>query len=347
MVNQINTLKKEQEMKKIVTGMMIAALLVLAACGSDSNSDSDREIDTIVFADAGWDSIRIHNSIAQTIIEEGYGYDTEVTVGSSPATLLGLREGDIHAYTEIWTDNMKEAYEEAIESGDILRVSTNFNDNEQGLYVPTYVIEGDPARGIEPMAPDLRYLEDLKEYPEVFEDPEDPGRGRLINSPSGWLTADLVDAKFELYGLDETFNNFSPGSDAASVADLSAAYERGDAWVGMTWSPTWVTAQYDLTLLEEPPYDEEIWNETKATAFPPADVVVGVHKDLPEQAPDVTEFLRNYETSTALTEEALIYMSENDASPEEAAEWWMKEHEDLWTSWVPEDVAEDVKASME
>src|SRR5690625_1752882 len=102
MVNQINTLKKEQEMKKIVTGMMIAALLVLAACGSDSNSDSDREIDTIVFEDTGWDSIRIHNSIAETIIEEGYGYDTEVTVGSSPATLLGLREGDIHAYTEIW-----------------------------------------------------------------------------------------------------------------------------------------------------------------------------------------------------------------------------------------------------
>src|SRR5690625_1231338 len=146
--------------------------MILSACGSSDNGD----IETIVFADAEWDSIRVHNHIAQTIIEEGYGYDTDVTAGSTAATVQGLREGDINAYTEIWTDNIKEVYEDAVDSGDIVKVSTNFSDNDQGLYVPTYVIEGDEERGIEPMAPDLRTVEDLKDYPDVFEDPEDPGR---------------------------------------------------------------------------------------------------------------------------------------------------------------------------
>ncbi|MFA1819877.1 ABC transporter substrate-binding protein [Virgibacillus oceani] len=345
-------------MKKLLFLLSAAALMVLAACGGDSESERDSgtndeagsnggDIDTIVFADAGWDSIRVHNSIAQMIIEEGYGFDTDVTAGSTAATIQGLRDGDINAYTEVWTDNIREVHEEAVEAGDYEVVSTNFDDNDQGLYVPTYVIEGDSERDIEPMAPDLRTVEDLKNFPEVFEDPEDPERGRVINAPSGWAVADHIDDKFEVYGLDETLNNFMPGSDAAIVADLASAYEGGEAWVGYYWSPTWVTAEFDLTLLEEDPYDEETWNETRATEFPPNDVVVAVHKDLPDQAPDVVEFLSNYETSTELTEEALVYMDENDASPEEAAIWWMNEHENLWTGWVSEEVAEDVKAAMQ
>ncbi|GGJ71309.1 ABC transporter substrate-binding protein [Virgibacillus salexigens] len=335
-------------MKKILYLFFAAILIVLSACGSsDSGSASEQGIDTITFADAGWDSIKVHNSIAQTIIEEGYGYQTDVTSGSTAATFQGLRDGDINVYMEVWTDNIKEIYGEAMDTGDIEKLSTNFDDNTQGLYVPTYVIEGDPERGIEPLAPDLKTVEDLKKYPEVFEDPEDPGRGRIINAPSGWAVAEAIDAKFEAYGLEETMNNFMPGSDAAIVADLTDAYEAGRGWVGYYWSPTAVTAKYDLTLLEEPAYDEETWNETKTTEFPPNDVVVAVHKDMPEQASEVVEFLKNYETSSELTEEALSYMDENNASAEEAANWWMKEHEDIWTSWVSEDIANKVKDAMQ
>ncbi|WP_163971391.1 ABC transporter substrate-binding protein [Oceanobacillus halotolerans] len=338
-------------MKKLILLFSATILVVLAACGGgDEGSESDEsgggDIDTIVLADAGWDSIRVHNSIAQKIIEDGYGYDTDVTAGSTAATIQGHREGDIDVYMEVWTDNVKEVYEEAIDAGDFENVSVNFDDNVQGLYVPTYVIEGDEERGIEPAAPDLRTVEDLKNYPEVFEDPEDPGRGRVINAPSGWAVQEHIDAKFDLYGLEETMNNFAPGSDAAIVADLTDAYEAGEPWVGYYWSPTAVTAKFDLTLLEEPEYDQEVWEETKGTEFPPNDVVVTVYKDLPDQAPEVVDFLSNYETSNDLTEEALSYMDENEASAEEAAIWWMNEHEDLWTSWVPEEIAEKVKEAM-
>lgn len=317
-------------------------LIFLAAC----SSDADGKLDKIIFADAGWDSIRVHNFIAGKIIEEGFGYDTDVTAGSTAATVQGLREGDINVYMEIWTDNIKEVYEEAIDSGDIVRTSTNFADNDQGLYVPTYVIEGDPERGIEPMAPDLRTVEDLKKYPDIFPDPEKPGRGRIINGPSGWAVEETITQKFETYGLGETMENFIPGSDSAAVADLVKAYESGKAWVGYYWSPTWVTAKYDLTLLEEPAFDQEIWDENRGTTFPPNDVVVAVHKDMPEQAPEVVEFLEKYETSNDLTEEALNYMEEHDASAEEAAIWWMKEHEDVWTAWVSDDIAGKVKDTL-
>lgn len=331
-------------MRKFTAIILASIVLVLAACGGD-NADGD--IETIIFADAGWDSIRVHNHIAQKIIEEGYGYKTDVTSGSTATTIQGLRTGDINVYTEVWTDNIKDLYEEAIDAGDIVKLSVNFDDNDQGLYVPRYVIEGDAERGIEPLAPDLKTVQDLAKYPEVFEDPEDPGRGRIINAPSGWAVLDHLSEKIVTYGLNEMYNDFSPGSDAAIVTSLIDAYNKGEGWVGYYWSPTAITAQYDLVLLEEDPYDEEQWLEDKSTTFPPNDVVVAVHKDFPEQAPDVTEFLKNYQTSSALTEDALEYMEENDADEEEAALWWMKEHEDVWTSWVSDEVAEKVKKALD
>lgn len=330
-------------MKKSLLLIITALVVVLGGCSDSSSND---KIDEIVFADAGWDSIRFHNSIAQKILEDGYGYETKVTSGSTAVTLQALREGDVNVYMEVWTDNVKELYKEMTDAKDIVSLSTNFNDNTQGLYVPTYVIEGDAERGIEPLAPDLKTVEDLKKYPEVFQDPEDSNKGRIIGAPTGWAVGETLTEKVESYGLDDTYNYLSPGSDSSAVATLVDAYEAGDAWVGYYWSPTWVTAKYDMTLLKEPKYDEATWNKNKMTEFPPNDVVVAVNKDLPDQAPEVVEFLKNYETSSDLTEEALKYMNENEASAEEAAVWWMKKHEDLWSKWVPEDVAKKVKESL-
>jgi len=329
--------------RKILITVFSITLLALAAC---SGGADEGEIETIVFADAGWESIRVHNSIAQTIIENGFGYDTDVTAGSTAATFQGLREADINVYMEVWTDNIKEMYAEGIDSGDVIQMSVNFDDNDQGLYVPSYVIEGDPERDIEPLAPDLKTVEDLKKYPEVFEDPEDPGKGRILNAPSGWELSKNIDEKFDFYELDETYNNFMPGSDSAIITSLVDAYNKGEGWVGYYWAPTSITAKYDLILLEEADYDPEIWDENSGTEFPPNDVVVAVHKDLPNQAPEVTEFLENYETSSELTEAALLYMEENDADHEEAAKWWMKEYEDIWTEWVSEEVVEKVKEAL-
>ena len=40
---------------------------------------------------------------------------------------------------------------------------------------------------------------------------------------------------------------------------MISAIERGEPWVGYNWEPTWVMGLYDMTLLEDEPYDEEKW----------------------------------------------------------------------------------------
>jgi ABC-type proline/glycine betaine transport system substrate-binding protein len=102
---------------------------------------------------------------------------------------------------ETWTDNLA-TYDEDIEEGSIVELSVNYADNAQGFYVPRYVIEGDSERGIEPSAPDLKTVEDLLNYSDVFKDPEDPSKGRIYGAISSWEVDQIMRNKCAYYGLD-------------------------------------------------------------------------------------------------------------------------------------------------
>lgn len=299
--------------------------------------------ETIVFGDSGYDSIRFHSYVAGIIIEEGYGYDINMVTGSLPVILMGQRHSDIDVVMEYWTENIADIYYEAIEAGDIIEVGVNFNDNAQGFYVPAYVIEGDSERGIEPMAPDLKTVKDLADYWQLFEDEEDPSKGRIYGSPPGWVVDEIMRTKIKTYGLDEYYNYFSPGSDTALSAAIVAAYERGEAIVAYYWEPTWLVGMLDIILLEDEPYSEELWNNGYACEFQSMDITIGVNADIPNQTPELVEFLSKYHTNSELTSEALAYMMENDTDVKDAAIWFLKNKEDVWTQWVSEDVAQKVK----
>src|SRR5690625_3329158 len=185
-------------------------VLVIVGCNNDAKADGP-----IVFASDAWASDRFYNEIAQFIIENGYGYETDQVTGTTAAFLAGMAKNEVDVHMEMWSQNVGENYQEYLDNGDIQLLSINFDDNNQGFYVPTYIIEGDSERNIEPMAPDLQYISDLPRYWELFKDPEDPSKGRLIGWLSGVQTDETLFEAFEYYGLDETFNYFRPGSESA------------------------------------------------------------------------------------------------------------------------------------
>ena len=179
-----------------------------------------------------------------------------------------------------------------------------------------------------------------------FLNPEEPNKGRIYGSPPGWAVDEILSIKMETYNLTEDYNYFRPGSDTALSTSIARAFERGEPWVGYYWEPTWIIGSYDMTLLEEPPYTDAGWNDGFNGEFPAVKVTVGVNKKLPEIAPEVVDFLSNYTTSSAITSDALAYMIENDVEAEEAAKYFLESYVDLWTSWVPTEVAEKVKEAL-
>lgn len=329
-------------MKRAVSILLLITIILTTIVGCSKEAKTDR---VISFADAGWDSIRFHNAVAATIIEELWGYSwTEIT-GSTPVTHQGLLSGEIDVHMEIWSANIA-SYEEDKAEGRFQELSTNFNDNYQGIYVPRYVIEGDPERGIEPLAPDLKYVWDLKDYPHIFKDDENPGMGRIYGAIPGWEVDQILYNKYLHYGLDENFIYFRPGSDASLAAAITAAYERGEPIAAYYWEPTWLLGMYDMVLLQDEPYNPDTYLEGE-TEIPPINVTIGVSNDFYQEGhEEVVEFLSNYQTSSALTSEALAYMQETGADYIDTAKWFLQEHSELIDQWLKPEDAEKIKASL-
>ncbi len=66
-----------------------------------------------------------------------------------------------------------------------------------------------------------------------------------------------------------------------------------------------------------------------------------------ETAPEVVEFLKNYQTSTEITSELLAYMQDNDLDIDKTVNWFFNEYEELWTSWVPEDIEIKIREALD
>lgn len=300
----------------------------------------------LVMADLGWESAQVHNRIAAFIIENGYGYKVEYIAGETVPMFAGLARGDIDITMEIWVDNQQEAFDKAIAEGKVIDLGSNFPDSWQGWLVPAYVIKGDPARGIKPMAPDLKSVSDLPKYKDIFKDPEDPAKGVFYSCIAGWECEKINEKKFAAYGLNDTYNIFLPGSGAALVASLAGAYKKGEPWFGYYWAPTWVLGSYDMIPLDEPAYDKGVFESTGKCAYPSVKVNIAVNSSMTRKAPDVVEFLKKYETTQAHANKFLAYMKDNEATTEQAAEWFLKNYDDLWTGWVSADIAAKVKKAL-
>ncbi len=329
-------------MKRILSAVLALVMAVSFCVGLSGCGEEKREI---VFADVGWDSVRFHNAVAGFVAEAAYGYSWRELPGSTPIMHEALKKGEIDVNMEEWTDNIS-TYDDDLAAGTFHDLGTNFGDNIQGFYVPRYVIEGDPERGIEPLAPDLKTVQDLKKYPQIFPDDENPGKGRIYGAIPGWEINEIMKRKVEYNGLDQSYIYFQPGSDSALAAAFTSAYEKGQPIVGYYWEPTWMLGKYDMVLLDDSPYIDDENYKAGRTACPSVDVTIGVSNQFYEEEPEFCAFLTNYETSSALTSKALAHMQETGDNYVETAKWFLTEHSEMIDEWLPEDKAASVKKEL-
>lgn len=343
-------------MKQILrlTSYALVALVVIALMGGLTPASAKK---TIIFADFGWDSAQVHNRIAGIIIEKGLGYPIKFVQGETimlNTALIQAKGGEApNVNMETWTENWQELYDEGLAKGKdtshnqgFVNLGSNFPNSVQGWYVPRYMIEGDTKRGIKATAPDLKSVSDLPKYWKLFKDPEDPRKGRFYSCIPGWSCALVNEKKFKAYGIEKYYNIMQPGSGPALAASMETAYKRGKPWLGYYWAPTWVLGKLDMVQLEEPKFDQKIWESTKACEYPAVKCDIIVHKKLPKEAPEVVAFLKKYETTLDINNKFLAYMKDNKAKTDEAAVWFLKNYQNLWTKWVSSDVAAKVKAAI-
>lgn len=319
--------------KKTLLGLFLSAGLLGGTMTSAQAAGWCESGKPVKFAGLNWESGMLLTDLMQIILKNGYGCETDSLPGNSITMEQALANNDIQIFSEEWIGR-SDAWNKAAAANKVVGVGAPIVGATEGWYVPRFVIEGDKARNIEAKAPNLKAVTDLAQYAEVFRDPEEPGKGRFYNCPAGW-TCELENSEMlKKYGLEDKFTNFRPGTGPALDAAVLSSYKRKKPILFYYWSPTPLMGQADLVKLDEPGVNKDV------------KIQVGLSRAFHDQAPELVAVLEKVNLPIDLLNQNLAKMAKEKLTSEQLAKAFLKEHPEVWTTWVSEDAAKKVQAAL-
>ncbi len=332
-------------MRKLLASSALAAGL-LTIGGSAFAADCG----TVTIANMNWQSAEVLASIDKFILTEGYGCDAELVVGDTVPSLTSMIEkGEPDVAPEGWVDLLPDVVNKGIADGKIVSVSEALSDGAvQGWFIPKYLADAHP---------DIKTIADALEHPELFPAPEDASKGAVHNGPQGWGGTVVTAQFFKAYEAEKKgFVLVDTGSAAGLDGSLAKAYERKEGWVGYYWAPTAILGKYEMVKLEYGvPHDEAEWKrcntvaecpDPKPNEWPRDSVQTLVTTQFAERAGPALDYLKARSWSNDTVNKLLAWMTDNQATGEEGAEYFLENNEDIWIKWVTPEVAEKVKSAL-
>lgn len=304
----------------------------------------------IRFAGVNWESGEFITAVMQEIIERGYGCVTETVPGNTVTLEQALANDDIHILAEEWVSR-SDVWKKAAAQGAVKAIGHPFTEAREGWYVPDYMVHGPQA-----VAAGLNSVGQLADprYVALFRDPEQPGKGRFLNCPSGWTCEGVNSAKLKAYGLIGAYVDFRPGTGPAMDAAITAAYAQKQPILFYYWSPSPIAGRLKLVQLKEPPWSAACWADltskdgrhTQGCAAPPADVAYGVSMPFAARAPAIAAMLAKATFPIDDLNANLVRRADGKLTARAQAVWFLKAHPDLWRQWVDAATADRISASL-
>lgn len=331
-------------MKKLT----LAATLVASGL---AGSAAFAECGSIQMAEFNWASGELMANVDKIILEEGYGCDITLVIGGTTAIFAGMNEkGSPQVAGEQWVNSVRELLDPAMEEGRLIAVNTApILGLGEGWWIPPYTAAAHP---------EYTTVLDWIEHPELFPSAEDPSKGAFVGCPAGWGCQHVNLNLFEAFGMEEKgWVLVDPGSAAGLDGSIAKANERGENWFGYYWSPTSIIGKYDL---QPVPYGVEYlgndyWDscisqeecvDPQPTSYVKSEVFTIVTDEFSQGNEDINAYLAARIFPGNVMGSMLVYMADEQAAGEDAAIEFLIQYEDLWTGWVPGEVAEKIKAAL-
>ncbi|TPJ18926.1 ABC transporter substrate-binding protein [Mesorhizobium sp. B2-7-3] len=321
-----------------ILGALLGGSAAQAACG---------DITLAVFS---WQSAEAMSNVDQFILNNGYGCNATTVAGDTVPTIIAMIEkGEPDISSESTPSHLGNAYKKGVEEKRISEIGTAISDGvTSGWYIPKYLADAHP---------DIKTVDDALTHPDLFPAPEDPSKGGILQGPQGWGDTVVTSQLFKAFDAEKKgFVLVPAGSAAALDGSITKAYEGRKGFIASYWSPTSLLVKYPMVRLEGPRDDAE-WArctsvqdcpDPKPNYWKPAEMVtLATSKFTARDDVDaVKEYIAKRSWTQAEVSEVMLWMTENQANGQDAAKWFIKNKPDIWTKWVPADVAEKVKAAL-
>lgn len=285
-----------------------------------------------------WESGQITTALLELLARDGLGCRTEVVPGSVPTLESALIQNDIQVIAEQWVGRSS-GIDKAVKERKIVVIGdTLAGGATQGWYVPDYV---------QAEHPDLKTVDDLARHAKLFPNPEQPGQARFLNCPAGWVCEGFNTRLLKNTGLSAQYANVHPGTGAALDAEIASAIARHEPLLFYYWHPAGLMAKYHMVPIAFPPYDADCWPELLkpdstsrcVSGFPVSRLAMAVSAPFAQHYPQLVALIKKLRFPASVLDRQILEMAEHHRSGTQQAEQFLKEHPELWSTWLDPQVA--------
>jgi glycine betaine/proline transport system substrate-binding protein len=338
---------------------MLAAVVALAACGKKEEPAAPaltaqpaavQACGKVSVANMNWQSAEVLAHIDKLILSSGYGCDVELVPGDTMPTLTAMMEkGKPDVAPEAWINAVRQPLDLAVKEGRLHYAAESLKDGGvEGWWIPKYLADAHP---------EIKTIDDALKQPQLFPAPEVKDRGGIYNCPAGWACQLTTGAAFKAWGAAKKgFVLVNTGSAAGLDGSIAKAYERQQGWLGYYWAPTSILGKYEMVKLDAGvPLDKEGFEacNTKVDCskpvksdWPKAVVYTVVTDRFKSIGGPAYDYLAQRSWRNDTVNQLLAWMSDNQATGEDGAKYFLKSRPEIWTAWVSPAVADKVKASL-
>lgn len=321
--------------------------------GALSVSSAANACGDVQMAEMNWASAELMANVDSFILENGYGCDVSLVPGATTTTFASMNEkGQPDVAAELWINAVREPLFAAMDEGRLhSAISGPITELGEGWWVTPAFKEA---------YPDLDTVIKIIERPDLFPDSEDPSKGAFLGCPAGW-GCQLANANlFRAFDMEaKGWKLVDPGSAAGLDGSMAKAAERGENWFGYYWAPTALIGKYNMQLVDfgVPFAGAENWDgcivkaeqdcaDPQPTSWTNSEVHTIITDRLKQEGGVAVDYLSGRIFPGPIMNAMLVFMANEQAGGEDAAIEFLNRHEDLWSTWVPADVAAKVKAAL-
>lgn len=303
----------------------------------------------VTVAEMNWASAGAIAHIDKIILEAGYGCNVSLVTGDTMPTFTSMNEkSDPDMAPELWINAIREPLDKAVADGELIIGGEILNEGGvEGWWVPTYIADEH----------NIRTVEDALARPDLFPGAEDTSKGAFFNCPSGWNCQITTANLYRAYGGDEKgFEMVDSGSAAGLDGSIARAFERKVGWLGYYWAPTAILGKYDMTLLDfGVEHDKAEWDkctvitdcpDPQKNAWVKSEVFTVVTDEFAGKAGVAMDYVKARTWDNRTAGKVLAWMTDNQATNEDGAYYFLENHADVWSNWVSPEVAEKVKKAL-
>lgn len=327
----------------------LCAVFLAAGLLSGQNLAAASECGDIKIASMNWASAELIAEVDRRILSEGYGCNAELVPGDTLPTFTTMNEkGEPDLVPELWVSAVRSTLDAAVAEGELIIAAEILSDGgEEGWWIPKYVADANP---------DIKTPADALERPDLFPSSEDDSMGAVHNCPAGWNCQITTANLFAAYGgKDKSFQLIDTGSSAGLDGSIAKAYERGEGWLGYYWSPTSILGRYEMVKLDMGPHDKEHWEtctavpdceNPKVNGWAKNEVFSVVTSEFAEKANVAMDYISTRSWKNDTVNLLLAWMDDNQATGEEAAQYFLENYANIWEAWVSDEAKVKVASSL-